>query len=220
MPAEGRRKKCVPLFLLPPPDFSLLTFPMRITGGRARGIPITLPSRGEIRPATDYIREAVFNSVGPLVEGARVLDLFAGTGAYGLEALSRGATHATLVDKNPAAATVQKKNTAAVAKSLGLAEAPVVIINDDATRWSPPAGAPPYDIIFADPPWVLWETAAGELVPRLAAMMDPGEHVRLILEAPGKFDPPIPPGWRLHRKLAKGKDQPAATILRREKTDS
>ena len=186
---------------------------------RARGIPITLPSRGEIRPATDNIREAVFNSVGPLVEGARVLDLFAGTGAYGLESLSRGAAHATLVDKNPAATTVQKKNTAAVAKSLGLAEAPVAIVNDDAIRWSPPAGSPGFDILFADPPWELWESAAVELLPRLAAMMDSGEHVRLVLEAPGKFDPPIPAGWRLHRKLAKGKDQPAATILRRGKTE-
>lgn len=193
---------------------------MRITGGRARGIPISLPARGEIRPATDYIREAVFNSLGPLVDGARVLDLFAGTGAYGLESLSRGALHATLVDRNPAAATVQRKNAAAVAKSLGLADAPVDIVSDDATRWAPPAGTPPYDIIFADPPWALWKSAAGELVPRLAAMLDAGEHVRLVLESPGKFDPPVPPGWRLHRKLAKGKDQPAATILRREKGDA
>lgn len=193
---------------------------MRITGGRARGIPITLPARGEIRPATDYIREAVFNSLGPLVDGSRVLDLFAGTGAYGLESLSRGAIHATLVDKNPAAAAVQKKNAAAVAKSLGLADAPVDIVNDDATRWAPPVGTPPYDVIFADPPWALWESAAEELLPRLAAMLDAGDHVRLVLEAPGKFDPPIPPGWRLHRKLAKGKDQPAATILRRVRDEA
>lgn len=192
---------------------------MRITGGRARGIPITLPSRGEIRPATDYIREAVFSSLGILVEDARVLDLFAGTGAYGLEAVSRGALHATLVDKNPAASAAQKKNAGAVSKSLGQDEPRALIINDDATRWSPPADAPPYDIIFADPPWALWETAAEELIPRLASMMDPGQHARLVLEAPGKYDPPIPPGWRLHRKLAKGKDQPAATILKREKTE-
>lgn len=190
---------------------------MRITGGRARGIPITLPSRGEIRPATDYIREAVFNSLGPLVDGARVLDLFAGTGAYGLESLSRGATQAVLVDKNPAAAAVQKKNAAAVAKSLGLADAPVLIINDDATRWAPAPGMMPFDIVFADPPWVLWETAASEIVPRLASWLDEGDHVRLVLESPGKFEPPIPPGWRLHRRLAKGKDQPAAAILRRDK---
>lgn len=190
---------------------------MRITGGRARGIPITLPSRGEIRPATDYIREAVFNSLGPGVEGARVLDLFAGTGAYGLESLSRGATQAVLVDKNPAASTVQKKNAAAVAKSLGLADAPAIIINDDATRWQPAPGLSGFDIIFADPPWALWESSAAEIVPRLATWLDEGDHVRLVLEAPGKFDPPVPPGWRVHRKLAKGKDQPAATILRREK---
>lgn len=188
---------------------------MRITGGRARGIPLTLPARGEIRPATDYIREAVFSSVGPLVVDAVVLDLFAGTGAYGLESLSRGAAAVTLVDKNPAALAAQKANLAAVAKSLGLAHPPVTALHDDALRWSPPTGFAGYDLVFADPPWALWETVATTLVPRLAAMLAPGAHVRLVLESPGKFDPPVPPGWRLHKKLAKGKDSPAATILRR-----
>ncbi|MBQ7332683.1 MAG: RsmD family RNA methyltransferase, partial [Opitutales bacterium] len=64
---------------------------MRITGGIARGIPLILPARGEIRPAPDYLREAVFSSLGALVGGAAVLDCFAGTGAYSWEALSRGA---------------------------------------------------------------------------------------------------------------------------------
>lgn len=188
---------------------------MRITGGRARGIPLTLPARGEIRPATDYIREAVFSSVGPLVVDALVLDLFAGTGAYGLESLSRGAAAVTLVDKNPAALVAQKKNIAAVAKSLGLANPPVTALSEDVLRWSPPTGFSGYDIIFADPPWALWETEAAALVPRLAAMLAPGAHARLVLESPGKFDPPVPEGWRLHKKLSKGKDSPAATILRR-----
>ena len=188
---------------------------MRITGGRARGIPLTLPAKGEIRPATDYIREAVFSSVGPLVEEAVVLDLFAGTGAYGLESLSRGASRVTLVDKNPAAATAQRKNLAAVAKSLALAEPPVNIVTDDALKYAPPAGFSGYDVIFADPPWVLWETEAVALVTNLAAMAAPGAHVRLVLESPGKFDPPVPAGWRLHKKLSKGKDSPSATILRR-----
>lgn len=190
---------------------------MRITGGRARGIPLTLPARGEIRPATDYIREAVFSSVGPLVEGASILDLFAGTGAYALESLSRGAARVTMVDKNPAAAAAQRKNLAAVAKSLGLADPPALIATDDALRWSPPASSEfsGYDVIFADPPWVLWETEAAALVARLAAFAAAGDHARLVLEAPGRFDPPVPPGWRLHRKLSKGKDSPGAAILRR-----
>lgn len=195
---------------------------MRITGGRARGIPLDLPARGEIRPATDYIREAVFSSLGPLVVDAVVLDLFAGTGAYALESLSRGAASVTLVDKNPAAATVQRKNLAAVAKSLGVAAPAAVIHTDDALRWAPAAGAgfSGYDVIFADPPWALWEAEAATLVPRLAGLMAAGEHVRLVLEAPGKFDPPVPAGWRVHRKLSKGKDSPAATILRRERAEA
>ncbi len=73
---------------------------MRITGGNARGIEIFVPKKGEIRPATDAIREAVFSSLGELVENSRVLDAFAGTGAYALEALSRGANFAILADKN------------------------------------------------------------------------------------------------------------------------
>ena len=83
---------------------------MRITGGIARGINLNLPNKGEIRPATDYIREAVFSSLGDLPVDACVLDVFAGTGAYAFEALSRGAKSATLVDKNAAAGTAQKKN--------------------------------------------------------------------------------------------------------------
>ena len=68
---------------------------MRVTGGLARGIPLRVPAKGGVRPATDYIREAVFNSLAAFVPGTHVLDLFAGTGAYGLEALSRGAASAT-----------------------------------------------------------------------------------------------------------------------------
>ncbi|HTB63133.1 MAG TPA: RsmD family RNA methyltransferase, partial [Opitutales bacterium] len=92
---------------------------MRITGGRARGIVLKIPQRGELRPATDYLRQAVFSSLGPRVVGARVLDLFAGTGAYGLEALSRGAAHVTWVDANGSAITAIRANLAAVAKSMG-----------------------------------------------------------------------------------------------------
>ena len=71
---------------------------MRVTGGSARGIPLRVPAKGGVRPATDYIREAVFNSLAAFVPGTHVLDLFAGTGAYGLESLSRGAASATCVD--------------------------------------------------------------------------------------------------------------------------
>ena len=98
---------------------------MRVTGGIARGIQLRVPTQGGVRPATDYIREAVFNSLAAFVPGTAVLDLFAGTGAYGLESLSRGALRATCVDErigaeltanaaavaNPTSPSAPKKNS-------------------------------------------------------------------------------------------------------------
>ena len=72
---------------------------MRISGGKARGIPLRVNKKSGIRPAIETSRERVFSSISQKVENARVLDLFAGSGAYGLEALSRGAAHITLVEK-------------------------------------------------------------------------------------------------------------------------
>lgn len=187
---------------------------MRITGGQARGIQLRLPARGEIRPATDYLREAVFSSLGAFVDDARVLDLFAGTGAYGLEAISRGARTVTLVEKNPAAIAAIRTNAGAVAKACGQEKPAAGIVTADALRWVPAVGAV-YDLIFCDPPWVLWQNEAVPLLEKIAAWAS-GPDARLILEAPGEFAVPVPPGWKRHRHLAKGKNQPAATILRPE----
>jgi 16S rRNA (guanine966-N2)-methyltransferase len=210
---------------------------MRITGGLARGIPLLLPARGEIRPATDYLRGAVFSSLAAFVPGARVLDLFAGTGAYGLEALSRGAAAARFIEKNPAATAVIRVNAAAVAKALQAGGAPAPaheIIQADALRPENLGGdtgsaggtdgtggtggtgavGGPFDLIFCDPPWELWQTAADAFVAAFAALAASGPDARLVLEAPGGCAPPVPPGWVEHRRLAKGKGQPAAFILR------
>ena len=75
---------------------------MRITGGLARSIPLILPKGDAVRPATDALRQAVFSSLAARVAGARFLDLFAGSGAYGLEALSRGASSGVFVEKRRA----------------------------------------------------------------------------------------------------------------------
>lgn len=195
---------------------------MRITGGIARGIPLALPQRGEIRPATDYIREAVFSSLGDLPEDARVLDVFAGTGAYALEAVSRGARFACLVDKNPAASVVQKKNFSAVRKSLEASAAPVPaleFLSLDLMKEHPfPATFPLFDLIFCDPPWALWQNAQIKILgENLAARIDPATPwARIILEAPSGFEPPIPQGWELAKRIGKkGKDQPVAGVLKR-----
>ena len=197
---------------------------MRITGGTARGIPLNIPARGEIRPATDYIREAVFSSLGDLPEDARVLDCFAGTGAYALEAMSRGARSAHFCDQNPAAATIQKKNFAALKKSLESAGANVPeteFLRCDLlkTETFPPKNFPLFDLIFCDPPWALWENpATARLVEKLAAnSIDPATPwARIILESPTAFEPAVPAGWEIAKRICKkGKDQPAATILKK-----
>ena len=119
---------------------------MRVTGGIARGIQLRVPTQGGVRPATDYIREAVFNSLAAFVPGTAVLDLFAGTGAYGLESLSRGALRATCVDQRIGAELTA--NAAAVAKSMGVAELPFTKITGDATK--PGVAAGRFDLVFAD----------------------------------------------------------------------
>jgi len=185
---------------------------MRVTGGLARGIPLRVPAKGGVRPATDYIREAVFNSLAAFVPGTHVLDLFAGTGAYGLESLSRGAASATCVDMH-AGADLQA-NAAAVAKSMGVAALPFTAVTGDATK--PVAHAGTFDLVFADPPWELWQTRAEEIAAVAVAAAAPGAHVRVILEAPGGFTVPVPAGWKLRKVIGKGKGQPAASILVRQ----
>src|SRR4029450_2637430 len=105
---------------------------MRISGGVARGIPLVAPKGDAVRPATDGMRQAVFSSLGTRGEGAWFLDLFAGSGAYGLEALSRGARGGVFIEQNPRAVSCVRQNIAAVCKSLGRPTAEVSIVTGDA----------------------------------------------------------------------------------------
>ncbi len=188
---------------------------MRITGGQARGIQIKAPDRG-VRPATDYLREAVFSSLGPArVSDARVLDCFAGTGAYGLEALSRGAQMATFVEQDRGALKCWEQNRTAVAKAIQ--QAPTAITDlwrGDAFRVLA-RGDETFDLVFADPPYELWDTRGSDLLTALLARLADHEDARLICEAPGAWEPTLPVGWLLHRRLAKGPRQPSALIIGR-----
>src|SRR6186713_1475308 len=91
---------------------------MRISGGGARGITLAVPKGDAVRPATDGMRQSVFSSLGARVTGARFLDLFAGSGGYGLEALSRGAAGGVFVEQNARTAGFIRDNLTAVCKSL------------------------------------------------------------------------------------------------------
>ena len=183
---------------------------MRITGGRARGIPLKTPTGGKVRPAMDATREAVFSHLGSLVEGARVLDLFAGTGAYGLEALSRGAASVTFVEQDARALAHIKKNLSALEKSLG--RTPLAQVScSDVFRWqSGQAGI--YDFIFVDPPYSLWESHSALILSRVKGWLSAEAHARLLLECPGGFEPEGESGLQFMRRLGKGKKQPSVLI--------
>lgn len=126
---------------------------MRIVGGKHKGHSLAAPKGQATRPTSDRVREAIFNILAHGIadfelEGTRVLDLFAGTGALGLEALSRGARFCQFVDDSTEARGLIARN----ADSLGLI-GQCKIWRRDATRLGPCAPAPPFDLIFADPPY-------------------------------------------------------------------
>src|SRR5437764_14513064 len=122
---------------------------MRVVAGTARGRALRAPKGHDIRPTSDRVREAVFNSLTSLdaVEGATVYDLFAGTGAMGIEALSRGAAQVTFVDHDRTAVASIEANLAAT----GLGGPAATVVRADVGRWL--ATAPPADLAVVDPPY-------------------------------------------------------------------
>lgn len=125
---------------------------MRIVGGRLRGRALAAPKSQAIRPTADRLRESLFNilihAYGDPVTGARVLDLFAGTGALGLEAASRGAAFALFVDDGAEARALLRQNV----EALGLA-AITRIFRRDATKLGPAHPVEPFSLVFLDPPY-------------------------------------------------------------------
>lgn len=130
---------------------------MRIISGSARGRRIVAPDTPGTRPATDRVREAVFSSIGPWVEDSRVLDLYAGSGSFGLEALSRGARSAVFVESGRKALAALKSNIETLALGGAVVAAEVRSFLADAKG--------PYDLIFIDPPW---DMPTGDLEAELA----------------------------------------------------
>ena len=125
---------------------------MRIVGGDLRGRPLAAPRSDAIRPTSDRTREAVFNIIAhrwpQQLEGARVLDLFAGTGALGLEALSRGAAHALFIEDSAEGRGLIRTNI----EAFGL-QGRAKIFRRDATKLGEPGTILPFDLVFADPPY-------------------------------------------------------------------
>jgi len=160
----------------------------------------------------DRMREAVFSSLGPYVEGARVLDLFAGVGSYGLEALSRGASGATFVEQNRGAIQSLKVNLQKVEMSLSSAHL-AKVISQPVERFIKAAPGEAYDLIFVDPPYAqvkgIFESLLGQLS---GGFVTPGKSI-LAFEMP--YEPEsIPKGWELINSLGKGREDARVLILK------
>ncbi len=188
---------------------------MRISGGQARGIPLVVPKGDAVRPATDGMRQGVFSSLGARVIDARFLDLFAGSGSYGLEAMSRGAAGGVFVEQNAKAAACVRQNIASVCKSLKRDTHDLAIVQGDA-RTLPAAalasGVP--DLVFIDPPYELIADLAPGLFARLADGLAAKPEAIVVFEYPGELEL-APEGWALLKRLGKGQRQPTVGFFRR-----
>ena len=145
---------------------------MRVIAGRYGGRRLAAPPGAATRPTSDRVREALFSILGARVQSARVLDLFAGSGALGIEALSRGAAEATFVDRAPAAIRAIRANLA----TLGI-EAEVVRADALAALRSARAAARQYDLLFLDPPYRHAERLAPDLTEAIDGLLGPGGSV-------------------------------------------
>lgn len=174
----------------------------RIISGRAGSIVLAVADAGT-RPTSDRVRESLFGALeaADALHGAAVLDLYAGSGALGLEAVSRGAASADLVEKAPQAAAIVQKNAAKVAKAVGR-DVPIRVHRSAVAGF---LGGPrgPYDLVFVDPPYDLPESeltqALGLLVPSLAP------QARIVVERAGRApEPTLPAGLHHDRSKAYG----------------
>lgn len=148
----------------------------RIIAGAAGGIRLDVPSVGT-RPTSDLVRESLFNalSAGDHLEGTRVLDLYAGSGAVGLEALSRGAASVDFVENNRKAAAIIKRNAARVAPNISHEHEIKVHEQDARTYLSRAKG--PFDLVFSDPPYELDDASVDANLLAISALLAPGAIV-------------------------------------------
>jgi 16S rRNA (guanine966-N2)-methyltransferase len=167
---------------------------MRVVGGRLRGRSLQAPASRAIRPTSDRLREAMFDILAHrhagLIEGARVVDLFAGSGALGIEALSRGAGFALFVDNGAEARALLRGNVEALALG-GVTR----IWRADATRLGRAPAGPPFDLAFLDPPY--GQGLAGPALASLVAGGWLGAEALAVVEENAKAEISAPEGLTL-----------------------
>lgn len=169
---------------------------MRIIAGAHKGRVLKAPTWEGLRPTSDKLRETLFNILAPRVAGARVLDVFAGTGAVALEALSRGAVAATCLDSDRRAARLIEENAGRCGEQNRCA-----IIRDKVERaLQRPLPGGPFDIIVLDPPYDY--AALADAVGNAGGQRAAGGVV--VLEHASRVAPPAPPGLALTRTVKSG----------------
>ena len=165
---------------------------LRIVAGRLRGSRLAVADAEGLRPTPDRVRETLFNWLTPVLEGARCLDLYAGTGALGIEALSRGAGECVFVESDRGLCRQLQDNLA----RLKVEQARVV--NDEAFGFLEDEPTRPFDLVFLDPPFAanLWSEAAR----RLEQGGWLGAHAQVYVEATPTAQFIAPENWQLHRE--------------------
>lgn len=187
---------------------------MRIITGTARGVRLATLEGLETRPTPERVKEAVFSMLQFDIEGRRVLDLFAGSGQMGLEALSRGAANAVLIDANPQAVQIIKGN----AQKTKLFSACRILCTDALTYLKNCAGKESFDLIFLDPPY------AQKLIPSLlqkiaqAGILAP--NGKILCESEQEEPPTAPTSLHLQKHTRYGRVFISVFTNRQEEADS
>jgi len=169
---------------------------MRIVAGEWRGRTLKSPSWEGVRPTSDRLRETLFNILGPAIRGARMVDAYAGTGAIGIEALSRGAAWVCFVDRDVRAVRLVEANLASLA-----ADRRYAIIRADITDIADACGGAAFDLAVLDPPYA----ADAAAVALGAAARIAGERLRVVIEHARRHAPPTrQAGFALARTVTAG----------------
>jgi 16S rRNA (guanine966-N2)-methyltransferase len=203
MPKQRRRANAAAK-RRPPAETDRAVAGVRIIGGRHRGRRLHYSGDLRTRPMKDRLREAIFNLIGPGIRGAHAIDLFAGTGALGLEAISRGADRATLIEQhNPTANLIRQNIT-----ELGVAAQAEVVVGNVFIWWkrhsAGQVGNLSYDkpwTVFCSPPYDFYVERVAEMLELIAGLIEaaPGGSI-FVVEADARFDfqqLPDPPSWNV-----------------------
>jgi 16S rRNA (guanine966-N2)-methyltransferase len=173
---------------------------LRVIAGTAGGRKLVAPRSGT-RPTTDRLKEALFSSLDATVHGATVLDLYAGSGALAIEALSRGATRAVLVDRDRLAIAAIRANL----DTTGFADRARVRRASASTFVSEPVPEAPFDLVFLDPPYDAATDDVVEVLARLAAGRLVADTGTIVVERANSGEAlSLPPGWGIERERAYG----------------